>query len=1419
MHGLTITSTDLYVGTEQRPLQVLRVGVQGVIGTAGITVTGPGVSGAATTSGPMAEVGLAVEAAFGAVVPVQVEVVDDEGHLRGVGELTVAEPGWTMHLVSHFHYDPVWWNTQAAYARTWDELPDDAQQYRMGWQQPGFALIDTHLDLARRDPDYKFVLAEVDLVKPFWDARPDRRAYLRQLVAEGRLELMGGTYNEPNTNLTSAEVTIRNFVYGAGFQRDVMGADPSTAWQLDAFGHDPQFPGLAADAGVTSSSWARGPFRPWGPMLKAFLPGPEGWGDPRSIQFPSEFEWIAPSGRGVLTHYMPAHYSAGWVMDEATSLTEAESALHELFSALKTVAATRNVLLPVGTDYTPPNRWLTDVHRHWNATYVWPRFVCALPREFFGAVRAELEAEGRTLTAQSRDMNPVFTGKEVSFIDTKQAHRAAETALVDAEKLAVFARAHGAAYPHAAFDKAWRHLLFGAHHDAVTGSESDQVYLDLLTTWHEALDLVTSSLETSMAHLCALLPGDGGQHVMTVFNPSSWTRTDLVEQRVELPSGALQELGVESDQGRPVPAVVEVLQRHADGSVAVASVGFVATDVPALGYRSWRLVPAAAGTGTGWVTRRPGPASISSQRYLLEVDGSRGGGVSALLDRLEDRQLIAAGEVGNVLLRTLEYAEHPSFNEGPWHLLPTGQTLSSAEAPATAVVVQDSPAGQRIEVEGVLDGVRYVQRLTLWQGLDRVDCRTWLHGYEGADQLFRVQWPAAIAGAMPVSEVGDAVIGRGHALIEADSADHPWTLDNPAYGFVALSSTARVVVTARDGTRTTRAIGTAEIVTPPRPSGGQQDALRELAVALARSGVTATTSVGAGPRYGTLAVDSNLPDVRISVGAPQDNVFSEQVLATAPEHAAELDRQLRENGCARVWVPASRPLVHVWVPSADLRGVRDLPVLLVVGDDEVAALADDLRDAVIDVAQGVQAGDGGPDLDDFTFGLLNRGTPGFAVDTRGRLHLSLMRSCTGWPSGVWIDPPRRRAPDGSAFQQQHWSHRFDHAVASGAGDWRSSGLVASAHDFNHPLRAHVHVPQGTGLPAQQSFLRIEGAGEVVVTAVKAGGNAIADGLVPADDDAVTVRFHEARGRSAQVRLIASAGLSAAHRLDLLERPAAHLPPVDEVAGTALSPGEIVTVGAVLQRRQTAAGECAPSFVEPVQPVYSRYWLNNTGTAPAGNVAVAVHVESDHVRAAAGDRVPVAVTVASSLTAAASGGEVVLRPPPGWAVEPAARPYVLGPGAHLRWQPTLVVPADAAAGCYLVAAEVEHDGQRVHDLVRVLVGGAEAEQVGAELLSTGVRLVPGTPGSLTVRLTSDAATAVPAQVQLITPWDLWLMTDGWNTGALVPAGGKVEIVLPFRPPLDAEPGRWWAIVKVAAVGRVQFTQAVEVVVGHGGPAHR
>ena len=390
-------------------------------------------------------------------------------------------------------------------------------------------------------------------------------------------------------------------MHGIGFQRDVLGGDPATAWQLDVFGHDPQFPGMAADAGLTSSSWARGPHHQWGPTHSEC--GVAG------MQFSSEFEWISPSGRGLLTHYMPAHYSAGWWMDESTTVAEAEQAAYELFAELKKVALTRNVLLPVGTDYTPPNKWVTEIHRDWASRYTWPRFVM---RAAAGVLRARCAPNWmparQAPSPQTRDMNPIYTGKDVSYIDTKQANRAAEDAVLDAEKFAVFAGLLGGAdYPQAALAKAWVQLAYGAHHDAITGSESDQVYLDLLTGWRDAWELGRAARDNSLALLSSAVDGE-----VVVWNTLTHNRTDVVTARFETPVGA--RVQVLDRDGAALPAVVEhggTIGELAGARRAVAGLAGLPAGCQQTPTSGWKSL---AGK------------EIANEHYRLVVDSARGGG-------------------------------------------------------------------------------------------------------------------------------------------------------------------------------------------------------------------------------------------------------------------------------------------------------------------------------------------------------------------------------------------------------------------------------------------------------------------------------------------------------------------------------------------------------------------------------------------------------------------------------------------------------------------------------------------------------------------------------------------------------------------------------------------------------------------------
>jgi alpha-mannosidase len=1388
MQVISAESTELFSGPPDAPVQLARVMLDGVTAQVTVRVDGDGLSGSATVE--------AGEAVIEVPVTVQQPVTGQRRTARAsVGDstasfvFTVAEPGWTMFMVNHFHYDPVWWNTQGAYTSVWTEDPPGRCR-----QTHAFELVGMHLEKARSESEYKFVLAEVDYLKPYWDTHPEDRADLRRLIAEGRVEVMGGTYNEPSTNLVSPETTIRTLVHGFGFQRDVLGADPASAWQLDVFGHDPQFPGMAADAGLTSSAWARGPHHQWGPSHNEC--GVEG------MQFSSEFEWVAPSGRGLLTHYMPAHYAAGWWMDESASLADAEAVVYRLFDDLKKVALTRNVLLPVGTDYTPPNRWITEIQRDWASRYTWPRFVGALPREFFAAVRDELDGRGQAPSPQTRDMNPIYTGCHVSYIDTKLANRAAEHALLAAEKFAVFASlAGGIDYPSAALAKAWVQLVYGAHHDAITGSESDQVYLDLLTGWRDAWELGRTARDNSLAVLSRAV--DAGESLM-VWNPLAHNRTDVVTAHLDTPVGVGARV-LDAD-GAELPTVVED-----DGHTLT----WLARDVPSLGWRAYRLGEGAA--TNGW---KPLAGNlIANEHYRLEVDPSRGGGVCSLAHH--GRELIADGRVGNELAAYQEYAAHPREGEGPWHLVPNGTVISSSEA-AARVSAEYSPVGHRLVVRGRVGHVlRYTQTLTLWHGVDRVDCRTTIDDFSDADQLLRLRWPCPVPGAMPVSQVGDAVIGRGFGLLGSrsepvDSARHPWTLDNAAYGWFGLSSALRV--RDRDGVR---AVSVAEVVVPAETESGAL--ARDLMVALARAGVTATCSGADRPRYGYLGVDSNLPDARIVVGGPSQNAFTKTVLAAAdPVYAAEVDRQLAQSGRAAVWVPATVSLADGWVPGADLREPAALPVLVIASRDDaelgaaVASVVADLADAEIGIDQ--QAPTGMRHGESRTVVLLNRGTPSFAVDSDGTLHTALMRSCTGWPSRSWIDDPRRTAPDGSSFQLQHWTHSFDHALVAGDGDWHAAAIPSRSAEFSEPLLA-VRRPQGSGvLPISGSLLDVEPGGGVQLAALKPGGNPLVRNSTRSVDPAdVALRLVESHGRTVDVEVRSGLGdVSDLRAADLLETPR---PGQSARRAVNLRGYQISTELARLEipRLIDAAGTALAPEAENCQPLYARYWLHNRGPAPLGGLPIVAHLHPHRV-AVTGEDVALRLTVASDCVDAELKGAVTLVCPPGWSAESV--PFALAPGGHLESHVAVRIPRHVEPGVYPVRAQLRLSGDRlpaswhqvVEDVCLVSVGAVDEGPL-LRLVDgpADVDVAAGDSARLTVTVGSNACAELALEAHLISPWGTWEWIGPATRGAVVPARGAVALSFDVTPPPWVKPGRWWALVRVGCAGNLVYSDAVNVTV--------
>jgi hypothetical protein len=671
----------------------------------------------------------------------------------------------------------------------------------------------------------------------------------------------------------------------------------------------------------------------------------------------------------------------------------------------------------------------------------------------------------------------------------------------------------------------------------------------------------------------------------------------------------------------------------------------------------------------------------------------------------------------------------------------------------------------------------------------------------------------------------------------------------------------------------------AELILPdggePAGAAGRDDwraGIRDLVAALARVGVTVTCTRADGPRYGALDLDSNLPDVRIVVGGPGLSSWTAGLLATLDtDTAAGITAQLSGPVGSRVWVPAARPRAGVFTAGADVRAPRDLPALIVSGDEvlaAVAALTADLDDAVIEAGlaatgtAGDQPGsaDGEPHdrlLASHSVALLNRGTPSSLVTPDGTLHIALMRACSAWPCGVWIDGPRRTVPDDSSFAWQHWSHTFCYALAAGAGDWRDAGFAAAGHEYNHELLAVETGLHDGALPATGSLggVTTRGGGHpaALLSALKPRGNPLAGGRPgqPQRDAGVTIRLRDCRGLPAaagwaEVRL--RGGITAVRLTSLTEGDDG--PTLDVTAGSALvpvPPAGLVTLAAIAAAEPAGHGTADPALgAEPVQPVFTRYWLHGKGPAPAGNLPVSVHLSPDRIpldgpgTAAA----PGAASAGSLCLTVACGpvpatGVVTLDVPPGLAVTcPDGTPYgplryALPGRDYARWDLSVRALPGTGPGRYFLAARIGDDlGQVLEDAALITVGEqpgpapvqpraellaaleasrqAQAAEIGVDLAPATLELAPGEDAALTVRLANRTASVIRGESQLMSPWGSWPAAQPWTRAFTAGPGETVHLDYAVTLPASARPGsHWWALAKVMYFGRVQYTECAQI----------
>ena len=326
-----------------------------------------------------------------------------------------------MGIVGHSHIDTAWlWPIR----ETWRKL---ARTY------------SSVLSLMDQYPEFRFTQSAAyhyDTVRQLY---PEIFQRVLQRVKEGRWEVNGAMWIEPDCNLPSGESFVRQLLVGQRATREMFGVTSDCLWQPDVFGYSAALPQILQGADV-----------------QFFLTTKLSWNDTNRFPYDT-FVWQGIDGTTVLSHF---NEMQGWPDPES---------LVRLWGQVqhKDVQDRRLVGFGHGDGGGGPMAEMIEVARLTSDLEGCPKTAYTSMSEFMTGVRDELHDLPRWVGELYLELH---RGTLTSIAGIKRFNRKCEFALRNAELAATIAALKGNPYPRGPLLETWKQLLVNQFHDILPGS-------------------------------------------------------------------------------------------------------------------------------------------------------------------------------------------------------------------------------------------------------------------------------------------------------------------------------------------------------------------------------------------------------------------------------------------------------------------------------------------------------------------------------------------------------------------------------------------------------------------------------------------------------------------------------------------------------------------------------------------------------------------------------------------------------------------------------------------------------------------------------------------------------------------------------------------------------------------------------------
>jgi len=591
------------------------------------------------------------------------------------------------------------------------------------WLWPRSETIDvvkrtftTALQLMDEYPGYTYSQSAAQYTAWIAEKYPQMNDQIRKRVKEGRWEIVGGMWVEPDLNLPDGESLVRQLLVGQRYFQKEYGVTARIGWNPDSFGYNWQLPQIYKRSG-----------------MDYFVTQKMHWNDTNQLPF-RLFWWQSPDGSKVLT-YFPTDYVHDNVNPTRISADFAESVQRNPGTAEMLD------LYGIGDHGGGPTRAMLDQADHWIAaakTDAVPTMRYHTAQSYFTAIERNLNPDSPTWNydsiakgytappaSSSGAMGLPTWNDELYFeyhrgvfttqAEHKRSMRTSEVATLDAEKLASLAWLNNKPYPADQLTDNWKKITFNQFHDLAAGSGIGVIYKDAqkdyAEVFHTDREITAASLKTLAAAIDTRV--NSGAPVL-ISNAQAWPRSETVALSIQLPEPS-ETIHLSNAHGS---GLLSQVISHAAGTNQFEVLARV-EDVPALGYAVLHAdgrMDEKTGSTDLHLGDSPSAFTLSNGHLKLTVE-RKTGCITSLVSVPSNTESLAPNACGNQLQTFKDIPkQYDAWNIDPGtldHMVPITNVDS-------VTLLTDGPLRKTIRVIRTWQSSKFIQDISLDAGADSV---------------------------------------------------------------------------------------------------------------------------------------------------------------------------------------------------------------------------------------------------------------------------------------------------------------------------------------------------------------------------------------------------------------------------------------------------------------------------------------------------------------------------------------------------------------------------------------------------------------------------------------------------------------------------------------------------------------------------